>query len=88
MFDFITMGIPMVVSATRSVQEAFPEGCFEPFTSDDPGDLARAIERLHRDAKLARAYAKRAKSVARPYSWPVQRRRYLAVVDALVGSAA
>ena len=39
-FDYITMGIPMVVSTTRSVEETFPAGCFESFVSDDPSDLA------------------------------------------------
>jgi glycosyltransferase involved in cell wall biosynthesis/lipid II:glycine glycyltransferase (peptidoglycan interpeptide bridge formation enzyme) len=84
MFDFIAMGIPMVVSATRSVDETFPSGCFESFTSDDPSDLARAIERLYRDPKLAMTYAARAKDVAQPYSWAVQRQHYWEVVDALL----
>jgi glycosyltransferase involved in cell wall biosynthesis len=88
MFDYITMGIPMVVSATRSVEETFPADCFESFVSDDPSDLARAIERLHDDPKLAMSYARRTKDVARPYSWPVQRRRYWEVVDALLDPAA
>jgi glycosyltransferase involved in cell wall biosynthesis len=87
-FDFITMGIPMVVSTTRSVEETFPAGCFESFVSDDPSDLARAIERLYHDPKLAMSYAARAKDVARPYSWPVQRRRYWEVVDAQLDPAA
>jgi glycosyltransferase involved in cell wall biosynthesis/lipid II:glycine glycyltransferase (peptidoglycan interpeptide bridge formation enzyme) len=88
MFDFITMGIPMVVSITRSVEETFPAGCFEPFVSDDPIDLARAIQRLHDDPKLAMSYANRVKDVARPYSWPVQRGCYWEVVDALLDAAA
>ena len=88
MFDYITMGIPMVVSTTRSVQETFPAGCFESFVSDDPSDLARAIERLYHDPKLAESYATRAKDVARPYSWPVQRSRYWEVVDAMLDPAA
>jgi lipid II:glycine glycyltransferase (peptidoglycan interpeptide bridge formation enzyme) len=84
MFDFITMGVPMVVSTTRSVTETFPPGCFESFVSDDPSDLARAIQRLYEDPKLAMSYATRVKEIARPYSWPVQRERYWEVVDALL----
>jgi glycosyltransferase involved in cell wall biosynthesis/lipid II:glycine glycyltransferase (peptidoglycan interpeptide bridge formation enzyme) len=84
MFDYITMGIPMVVSSTRSVVETFPDGCFETFVSDDAVDLARAIRRLHADPPLAASYARQAKDVARPYSWPVQRRHYWDVVDALL----
>ncbi|MFG1931585.1 GNAT family N-acetyltransferase [Mycobacterium sp. NPDC048908] len=84
MFDYITMGVPMVVSITRSVQETFPPGCFESFISDDPDDLARAVERLYKDPQLAMAYANRAKEAAQPYSWPVQRQHYWQVVDALL----
>ncbi|KRE32488.1 hypothetical protein ASG82_23645 [Mycobacterium sp. Soil538] len=87
MFDYITMGITMVVSPTRSVEETFPAGCFEPFLSDDPGDLARAIQQLHDDPKLAMSYAARARNVTQPFSWPVQRGRYWEVVDALLDSA-
>ena len=77
MFDYIAMGIPMVVSTTRSIQETFPTGCFESFISDDPRDLAQAILRLHKNPELAMSYAKRAKDAAQPYTWPVQRRTLL-----------
>jgi glycosyltransferase involved in cell wall biosynthesis len=88
MFDLITMGTPMAVSLTRSVQETFEEGCFEPFISGDVADLARAIRRLHDQPDLAAAYASRAAEAGRPYSWHVQRRKYLEVVDALLNAAA
>ena len=84
MFDYIAMCIPIVVSTTRSVEETFPPGCFESFTSDDPSDLANAIERVYRDPKLALSHAARAKDAAQPYSWAVQRQRYWEVVDALL----
>ena len=89
MFDFITMGIPMVVSTTQSVESTFPPGCFESFVANDPCDLATAIVRLYNDAEAAASYAVRARNAARPYSWSVQRERYHEVVDALLdGSAA
>lgn len=84
MFDFITMGVPMAVSTTRSVEETFPSGCFEPFIPDDPADLARAIKRLHDRPELAESYAVRAKEVSQRFSWSVQRERYLAVVETLL----
>lgn len=84
MFDFIAMRKPMAVSLTRSVQETFGEGCFEPFTSGDAHDLARAIRRLHDDPALAADYAARASEVGRPFSWPVQRQRYRDTVRWLI----
>ncbi len=76
MFDFIAMRKPMAVSLTRSVQETFGEGCFEPFASGDAHDLARAIRRLRDDPALAADYVARASEVGRPFSWSVQRERY------------
>ena len=87
MFDYIAMGIPMAVSETRSVSENFPAGCFAPFNSGDADSLARAIQHLYADRDQAAAYATRARNAARPYRWPVQRRRYRDVVDGLIGSA-
>ena len=85
MFDFITMGVPMVVSTTRSVQSAFPPGCFEPFVADDARDLAKAIVRVYANPTTAKAQATRAREVARPYSWAAQRERYHEVIDAQLG---
>ncbi len=84
MFDFVAMGVPMVVSRTRSVEEVFGDGCFESFRSGDPGDLARAVRRLYGDPELRRRYASRAAVTVRPFAWSVQRQRYQELVRGLV----
>lgn len=84
MFDFIAMRIPMVVSRTSSVEKTFAPDCFESFVAGDPGDLARAIRRLHDDPELAARYAARAADTGGTFSWPVQRERYSEVVTRLI----
>jgi glycosyltransferase involved in cell wall biosynthesis len=84
MFDFIAMGIPMAVSRTRSVAEAFTPDCFEPFESGDPADLAAAIRRLHSDQAHRARLAVRAAATAEPYRWPNQRAQYLRTVENLL----
>lgn len=86
MFDFVALGVPMVVAATRSVEETFGEGCFEPFRSGDAADLARALRRLRDEPERARAYAARAAELVEPFAWPVQRRRYQELVAEVVGA--
>ncbi|MDD7931051.1 glycosyltransferase family 4 protein [Actinomycetospora straminea] len=76
MFDFVALGIPMVVSRTRSVEEIFGSDCYEGFVPDQPEDLARAIRRLHDDRLRAKALTENAHERVRPIAWPVQRRRY------------
>jgi glycosyltransferase involved in cell wall biosynthesis len=84
MFDFVAMGIPMIVGTTRSVEETFGEGCFEPFRSGEAHDLVRAIRRLWDEPERARKYVERATEVVEGIAWRVQRQRYRALVADLV----
>jgi glycosyltransferase involved in cell wall biosynthesis len=80
-FDFIAMGIPMLISRTRSVEETFSPDSVELFESGDPADLARAIRRLYHDpARRARF----ARQQAEWHRWPYHRSRYLEVVHRLL----
>ena len=81
MFDFITMGIPAVVSRTRSVEMYFGDDAFAWFESADPGDLARAIRAVHDDPELRERLVRRAAEVAEPYRWVHQRDVYVAAVQ-------
>jgi glycosyltransferase involved in cell wall biosynthesis len=83
MFDFIGLHKPAIVSRTRSVEEYFDESCFRFFRAGDERDLARAIREVHADPGLREALANRAAVVAHAYSWPLQRERYLQIIDAL-----
>ncbi|WP_147257906.1 glycosyltransferase [Pseudonocardia hierapolitana] len=87
MFDFVVMGIPMIVATTRSVEETFGAGCFEEFRSGDANDLARAIQRLRDEPERARKYVERATEVVDEIAWRIQRRRYRALVADLVFGA-
>jgi glycosyltransferase involved in cell wall biosynthesis len=80
MFEFISMGVPAVVSRTRSVEAYFDAGSFGWFTAGDEQDLARALRELHSDAALRERLAAHAAEVAEPYRWPHQREVYLAAI--------
>jgi glycosyltransferase involved in cell wall biosynthesis len=84
-FDFIAMGLPMVVSRTRSVEQTFPPDCFERFESGNPADLARALRRLHEDHRAL--LATRAAAAADPYRWAHQQGHYLSGVAGLLADA-
>jgi glycosyltransferase involved in cell wall biosynthesis len=83
MFDFIGLHKPAIVSRTRSVEEYFDDSCFRFFRAGDEGDLARAIRDVYADPGLREALANRAAAVAHAYSWPLQRERYLQIIDGL-----
>ena len=84
MYDFIAMGTPAVVSRTASVEDYFGDDCFEMFDSGDEEDLARAIRALMQDRKRHSQLAAAAAARASSHRWPMQRERYLGLVDRLV----
>jgi glycosyltransferase involved in cell wall biosynthesis len=84
MFDFIAMGVPMVVARTRSVDETFPPGCFETFESDDAAGLAEGIRRLYADPDRRARLADQARVAAEPFRWVHEREHYLQVVNRLL----
>ncbi len=82
-FDFVVMGVPVVASRTRSMQETFGDAV-ESFESGDAEDLARAVLALHRSPDRRAALVARARERAEPLAWDRQRDRYLATVVDLV----
>ena len=84
MYELITMGRPVLMSRTRSVQAYFDEGCFAWFESGDAQDLARSIHALHDDPGLAESLVQRAVDRNEPYRWRHQREKYLAVLNRVI----
>ena len=82
-FDFVAMGLPVVASRTRSMEETFGPDAVELFASGDPEDLARALRRLHADPVRRAALAAAAARVVEPLRWERQRATYLGVVGEL-----
>lgn len=84
MWELIAMRKPAIVSRTNSVAAYFDDSSFLMFTSDDPGDLARAIREIHTDPGLRDRLVENAARASQPYSWDRQRAAYLGIVEALV----
>jgi glycosyltransferase involved in cell wall biosynthesis len=84
MFEFISMRKPALVPRSSAVRAYFGDSCFQLFTAGDPQDLARAIRELHGDPELGCRLVENAIQTATSYRWPLQRRRYLALVQDLV----
>jgi glycosyltransferase involved in cell wall biosynthesis len=84
MFEFISMRKPAAVPRSRAVEAYFDDSCFQIFTAGDAGDLARALRELYENPELGKSLVRQAERVAHPYRWPVQRERYLALVQELV----
>jgi len=84
MYELIAMGVPVITSRTRSVEAYFPPDAFSFFESDNPADLARAIQELHARPALRTRLVEEAARVNEPYRWPRQRTRYVGLVRRLL----
>ena len=86
LLEYVHMGLPVVVSRLPTIERYFGPDEVEFYEPGSPASLAAALERVCADPAAARARAARASARLTEIGWPVQRRRYLAVVDELVGT--
>ena len=86
-FEYIIMGVPVVMSSTGAVTELFPNvpDMFVP--PEDVDALATRILDLYRDPRRLQALLEAAQRAYAPYAWENQRERYLAVMRGLLPSA-
>jgi glycosyltransferase involved in cell wall biosynthesis len=86
-FEYIIMGVPVVMSSTGAVTELFPDvpDMFVP--PEDVNALATRILDLYRDPRRLQALLEAAQRAYAPYAWENQRERYLAVMRGLLPSA-
>jgi glycosyltransferase involved in cell wall biosynthesis len=88
MYEYLTLGLPVISSRTRSVRAYFPDDALQYFTPGDVDDLARAIRELYADPVRRRQLVRNATRALDPYRWPHQRALYRSVVDDLLDEAA
>jgi glycosyltransferase involved in cell wall biosynthesis/O-antigen/teichoic acid export membrane protein len=85
-FEYIAMGVPVVMSGLAGVVELFPNIPDLFFRPNDVDDLARHILRLYREPERLGRLNDALRNAYIPYSWEGQRQKYLGLVDQLVNS--
>lgn len=85
LLEYAHMGLPIVASRLPGIGGYFSELELSEFTAGDPEDLAHAIESICADPTSARERAERATLCLTDIAWEHQRKRYLNLVDELVG---
>jgi glycosyltransferase involved in cell wall biosynthesis/peptidoglycan/xylan/chitin deacetylase (PgdA/CDA1 family) len=84
--EFMSLGIPVVVSKTKIDQYYFNDSLVAFFESGDRDGLAEAALRVIRDSDLHRAMVARALDYAVQNSWQSRKVDYLKLVDSLCSS--
>jgi len=83
--EFMSLGVPIILSKTKIDQYYFDESIVKFFSPDDEYDLAEAMILLCENQKLRKTLSQRALIYANKNRWDVKKKRYLEIVDFLIG---
>lgn len=83
--EFLTLGVPVIVSDTKIDRFYFKDDVVRFFRSGDESDLARAMKEMAADEKLRKEIGKRGIEFAQEFSWDRRKQEYFRLVDRLIG---
>lgn len=84
--EFMALGVPLIVSATRIDRHYFDESQLRFFAPGDDADLARAMREAYLDRARNRALAANALRRVEAFAWRDKQAEYLEIVNALSAS--
>lgn len=82
-FEFMTVGVPVIASDTMVHKHYFDDTMVKFFRSEDVEDLARCIVLLRKDKKLREYLVLNAFRYMEKNSWDLKKQSYLNIVDTL-----
>lgn len=85
-FEFMAVGVPLVVSRTRIHQYYYSDSLVNYYDGDDDEELASKIVQLRKNAELRREQVANALKYVETHSWDVEKNEYLCIVDSLVAN--
>jgi len=83
-FEFMAVGVPLVVSRTRIHQYYYSDTLVKYYDSDDDEELASNMVLLRKNAELRQEQISNALKYVETHSWDVEKYQYLGIVDSLV----
>jgi len=86
-FEFMAVGVPLVVSRTRIHQYYYSDVLVKYYDNDDEAELAANIVLLRSNPQLRESQVANALKYVDAHSWDVEKHQYLGIVNALVAKA-
>ncbi|HXN54049.1 MAG TPA: glycosyltransferase [Candidatus Acidoferrum sp.] len=83
-FEFMAVGVPLVVSRTRIHQYYYSETLVKYYDSDDEAELAANMVLLRKNPALRQQQVANALKYVEAHNWDVEKYQYLGIVDSLV----
>jgi len=83
-FEFMAVGVPLVVSRTRIHQYYYTDALVKYYDDDDEAALAANVILLRNNPDLRQRQVANALKYVAAHSWDVEGHQYLGIVDSLV----
>jgi glycosyltransferase involved in cell wall biosynthesis len=83
-FEFMAVGVPLVVSRTKIHQYYYTDALVKYYDNDNDEELAAKILILRRNPALRQQQVANALKYVEAHSWDAERYQYLGIVDSLV----
>ena len=83
-FEFMTLGVPVIVSDTKIDRYYFNDSIVRFFRSEDEKDLAESMLALIRDKGLRERQVRNAEQFMIANSWEVRQKEYLSLLKSLL----
>ena len=83
-FEFMAVGVPLVVSRTRIHQYYYSDALVRYYDGDDDSALAAHVVLLRNSPELRRRQVANALKYVEAHNWDVEKYQYLGIVDSLV----
>lgn len=84
-FEFMHLGVPLVVSRTKIDNYYFDDSLVKFFQPEDVDDLAESMMQLINDTRLRNRLVQNSLLFIEDYDWDKRKREYLKIIDQLVG---
>jgi len=81
--EFMAMGIPVIVSATKIDRYYFSDSVVRFFKPDDANDLSAAMKQLIENVDDRKRLSENAAEFVKEMSWEVRKKEYLDIVESL-----
>lgn len=82
--EFLIMGLPVVVSKTKTIQFYFDDNILFFFTPEDINDFAEKVLTVYKNPFLAEEKVKNARKYIKDLSWNIEKKKYIRLVKFLI----
>jgi len=84
--EFLTIGLPVVVSRTKTIQYYFDDDMLFFFTPEDICDFAEKILTVYKNPFLAEKKVENARKYIKNLSWDIEKKKYTKLVESLINT--